>query len=118
MIIDEKTAMEIADEASKLMLFSVLDSTGYYTVYSNDSRKVNCAVDVCKTDDLGCQYYSIFVDYEGLDHNGKEIQSYWVNTDHLDKDELIDTILEVAEAAKKLYGNCRKEKSYEEMVCC
>ena len=107
MIITKKIAREIAEEASELKTFSVLDSTGYYLIYSNNTRNVDCAVDISKVMVGDDKYYGIYVSYEGLDHNGNVIDSYYTQTDGFDKDELTEIIFELANRTKELYGNRR-----------
>lgn len=105
MILSKKIANEIAEEAMELQDYGTLCSTGYYVVYENLRKNICCSVDICKEKDNDREWFALYIAYDGTDDEGNDIQGDMDFTSKLDKDELAERLLTIAQDAKTEFGN-------------
>ncbi len=86
--ITKKEAENIYEDAIKYSGYSVIDYVGYYCIYENEDQNIAIAVNKSKDDFDGREYFSVYASYEP-DQDGQ-----WFFTDSLNKDELVNLILE------------------------
>ena len=95
--IDTKTALEIADDAMDIKGYHVTDCVGYYQIW-HDSKDIEndvcIAINKQQEDDGTGKCFAVYVSYPDDDCD-------WIYTKHLDKAELVELIIDLANSLEK-----------------